>query len=38
MCDNLAGLDTNIAEAVLAIISARVHMGGDSDDLLRRIT
>ena len=37
MCDALAGLDTNIAEAVLAIISARAFMGGDADELLRQI-
>ena len=37
MCDQHAGLDTNLAEAVVAIITARAYLGGDADDLLRRI-
>ena len=30
-------LDTNLAEAVLAMIAARVHMGEEADVLLGRI-
>lgn len=37
LCDALAGLDTTIAEAVVAMIAARAHMGGDADDLIRTI-
>lgn len=34
MEDNLAGLDTRIAQAVIAMIAARAHLGGDADPLL----
>jgi hypothetical protein len=37
LCDNLAGLDTKLAQAVIGMISARAHLGGDADDLLRQI-
>ena len=36
-CDALAGLDANLAKAVVAMISARAHLAGDADDLLREI-
>lgn len=35
LCDNLASLDSNVAQAVIAMISARTHCGGDADNLLR---
>ncbi len=37
LCDALAGLDANLAKAVVAMISARAHLAGDADDLLRKI-
>jgi len=37
LCDSLTGLDSDIAEAVIAMLGARAHMGGDADDLLRKI-
>lgn len=37
LCDALAGLDTGLAVAVIAMIAARTHLGGDADDLLRSI-
>ena len=37
LCDCFCGLDTNLGIAVLAMIAARIHLGGDADDLLRRI-
>lgn len=37
LCDCLAGLDARLAQAVIAMITARAHMGGDADDLLRQI-
>lgn len=37
LCSELAGLDTKLARAVMAMISARAHMGGDADELLRKI-
>jgi hypothetical protein len=37
LCDSLTGLDSAIAEAVIAMLAARAHMGGDADDLLRKI-
>lgn len=37
LCDALAGLDANLADAVVKIISARCHLAGDADDLLREI-
>lgn len=37
LCDTLAGLDSKLAQAVVAMISARAHLGGDADELLRKI-
>lgn len=37
LCDDLCGLDYPIGEAVIALISARVRMGGESDHLIRHI-
>ena len=37
LCDALAGLDAKLAAAVVSMISARAHCGGDADDLLRKI-
>ena len=37
LCDALAGLDASLAKAVVAMISARAHLAGDADDLLRKI-
>ena len=35
LCDHLAGLDTRIAQAVIAMIAARAHLAGDADEILR---
>lgn len=37
LCDCLCGLDTKIGEAVLALLAARVHLGGDADSLIQKI-
>lgn len=37
LCDALAGLDYPVAKAVIALIAARAHMGGDADELIRVI-
>ena len=37
LCDALTGLDASLAKAVVAMISARAHLAGDADDLLRAI-
>ena len=37
LCDALAGLDANLANAVVAMISARAHLAGDADDMVRKI-
>ena len=37
LCDALAGLDANLAKTVVAMISARAHLAGDADDMLRKI-
>jgi len=37
LCDALAGLDANLAEAAVAMVAARAHLAGDADDLLRKI-
>jgi hypothetical protein len=37
LCDNLSGLDTELAQAVVSMIAARAHLGGDADELLRTI-
>lgn len=37
LCSELAGLDSRLARAAVSMISARAHMAGDADDLLRRI-
>ena len=37
LCKQLTYLDTDIGEAVLAMIAARVHGGGEADCLLARI-
>ncbi len=36
LCDALAGLDANLAKAVVALIAARPCLAGDADDLLRK--
>jgi hypothetical protein len=37
LCDAFAGLDQELAEAVLAAIAARLFLGGDADAILRPI-
>ena len=37
LCSELSGLDARLAQAVVAMVSARAHLGGDADDLLRTI-
>ena len=37
LCDQLAGLDTDLAQAAVAMIAARAHMTGNADPLLRKI-
>ena len=37
LCDALAGLDANLAEAAVAMVAARACLAGDADDLLREI-
>lgn len=37
LCDCLSGLDAPLAQTVIAMIAARTHIGGDADELLRRI-
>lgn len=37
LCEHIAGLDTKLAEAVIAMIAARAHLAGDADAMLRRI-
>jgi hypothetical protein len=37
LCDALSGLDIKLAEAAVAMVAARAHLGGDADDLLRKI-
>lgn len=37
LCEDLCGLDHAIGEAVLALLAARIHMGGDADTLIKRI-
>ncbi len=37
LCDTLSGLDSKLAQAVVAMIAARAHLSGDADDLLRPI-
>jgi len=37
LCDTLSGLDAKLAQAAVAMIAARAHLGGDADDHLRRI-
>jgi hypothetical protein len=37
LCNQLPSLDTNLAEAILAMIAARVHMGEEADVLLGKI-
>lgn len=37
LCNSLTGLDSNLAEAVLALLAARAHMGGDADPAIKRI-
>jgi hypothetical protein len=37
LCNALAGLDTKLAQAAVAMIAARAHMGGEADDFLRKI-
>jgi hypothetical protein len=37
LCSELAGLDARLAQAVVSMIAARAHMGGDADDLLRQV-
>ena len=35
LCDTLAGLDADVAQGVIALISARAHMAGNADELIR---
>ena len=35
LCDTLSGLDPNVAQSVLAMITLRAQLGGDADALLR---
>ncbi len=35
LCDELCGLDHQLADGVLALIAARLYCGGDADDLIR---
>lgn len=35
LCDNFASLDAKVAKAVIVMIAARAHCGGDADSLLR---
>ena len=37
LCDALAGLDACLAQAVVAMISARTYLGGDADKIIRTI-
>lgn len=37
LCDNLSGLDARLAQAAVAMIAARAHMGGDADGILQEI-
>ena len=37
LCSELAGLDARLAQATVAMFAARAHLGGDADDLLRKI-
>jgi hypothetical protein len=37
LCDALAGLDTKLAQTVIAMIAARAHLSGDADGMLYRI-
>lgn len=37
LCDALSGLDTDLAVAVLSMIAARAHGGGEADDIFRTI-
>lgn len=37
LCDSLTGLDSSIAEAAIAMLATRAHLGGDADPLLKRI-
>jgi len=37
LCDALCGLDTDLGEAVLTLLAARTHMGGDADPILKKI-
>jgi hypothetical protein len=37
LCDALAGLDISLAQAAVAMVAARAHLGGDADDLIRTI-
>ncbi|MFV0416124.1 MAG: hypothetical protein ACK5NG_07120 [Chthoniobacterales bacterium] len=37
LCDTLSALDSSVSEAVIHLLAARTHCGGDVDDLLRDI-
>lgn len=37
LCSELAGLDSKLARAAVAMIAARAYCGGDADDMLRKI-
>lgn len=37
LCSELAGLDARLAHAAVSMIAARAYLGGDADDLIRRI-
>lgn len=37
LCDALAGLDSKLAQAAVAMIGARAYLAGDADNILRQI-
>jgi hypothetical protein len=37
LCTELAGIDSRLAQAAVAMIGARAHLSGDADEMLRRI-
>lgn len=37
VCDALSGLDSKLAQAAVAMVAARAHLGGNADELIRQI-
>lgn len=37
LCSELSGLDSKLAQAAVAMIAARAHLGGNADNMLRMI-